>query len=66
MSNDPEGHHPSTDAVGGPISTLIFACPATGRTINTGIDTDERTLWQVRAVSFRLPAPIAGTITIFT
>ena len=39
------------------MSALIFACPLTGRTIDPGIDTDEKTLRQMRTAAFRLRCP---------
>jgi hypothetical protein len=42
------------------MGTLVFACAKTGRIIDSGIDTDPRTLSTVQAVNIRIRCPHCG------
>jgi cytochrome c-type biogenesis protein CcmH/NrfF len=44
------------------MGVLVFRCPASGETINSGVHTDESSLAKVRSLSVKLYCPVCQTM----
>jgi len=44
------------------MGVLVFRCPASGETINSGVHTDENSLAKVRSLSVKLYCPACKTM----